>query len=128
MVENAEKTQDKKYFTGDNMAFERENYEPANLDVEDDPKVKKLIQGKAEFVGESLEAAEKWIDEQPIVRLRQIIEEDKWVMGPTGDEDELSEAELRSYMKSLLFESKSFVAIALAKNKIPFEIEEYEDE
>jgi hypothetical protein len=110
------------------MSIEKKDSTQEPLDVEDDPKVIKLIRGQADFVKESLEAAKLWIDTQPIEKLKQIIKEGNWIMGPTGEEDGFSDAELRNYMKDLLFEDKSFVAIALTKNKIPFEIEEYEEE
>jgi hypothetical protein len=98
---------------------------PSDHDYQDDPRIAKLGRGEAEITRESITAVEKWVDTQPIQKLREIIIANNWVLGYHNDEDKLPDAELREFMKSLLYEDKIFVGIALFNNGIPFEIEEY---
>lgn len=101
-----------------------------NGDPLDDPRVDKLVRGEAAIKQESFSAAEKWIDDQPIDILRQIVDDGKWVIGPNvgGPYGDMPEKELREYMKDQLCEDSWMAAEAFVKNNIPFEIEVYEDD
>lgn len=89
--------------------------------LEDDPRVVKLIQGEAEFADGVIETATKWVEEQPIEKLREIVRNNNWV-APISDWENAPEDKLREYMADFLHEDEGSVAEALLKNGIPLKI------
>lgn len=72
------------------------------------------------------EAAEKWIDQQPIEVLKELLINDKWVICHKEDEAEIksaSDQEIRELMKDELYEDYVYVEEALQGIGIPLEYE-----
>lgn len=68
----------------------------------------------------TIEAAEKWIDQQPIKVLIDLILKDKWVI--EHDEEEIesaTEKEIREMMKDELYEDTDYVEDALKNTDVP---------
>ena len=70
--------------------------------------------------------AERWVDAQPVEKLRDLVLNHKWVMGHAGDELELKqmpEDELKQMMKDELAEDYAYVVPVLRRIKVKVKYE-----
>jgi len=77
-----------------------------------DEMVEKVTAGEADIAVECIDKVEQWIDGLSDEEIRTIIEKKQWVM-ETGISADAEITKIRRWMKSMLHEDSSFVAMTL---------------